>query len=228
MPLSFTMTMTRSPASSMSSPKGTLTLPFLTITATSASGSTSRSLSFCPMMGSPAPTMNSSASALPSISRYRRCTWLGPEAQAGAHGAQDGVAGDLLGVHHAVQAHHAQDGVVVLVVVFHHHLVHPVLMGIETRHDVVLVPAGQGDEGVVAEHSLLHQHLMVGAVPQDDIGLRQQLRDLPGLFRVNLDDGHADARFNQKPSQIKGDAAAPMIITLVIFTIFLPRARKRR
>ncbi len=101
-------------------------------------------------------------------------------------------------------------------------------MGMKTRHDVVLVPAGQGDEERRGWYSPPLSAFTSWSVPSPRMTLASGSSSvISRAFSGSISMMDTRARFNQKPSQIKGDAAAPMIITLVIFTIFLPRARKK-
>ena len=77
---------------------------------------------------------------------------------------EDAGHGDELGGHHAVQARSLDDGGVVHPVALGDDLADALLLGVEGGDEVVLVPAGQGDEGVVVGEMLGGQQLLIRAV----------------------------------------------------------------
>ncbi len=113
-----------------------------------------------------------------------------------------------LGGHHALQAGGLDHGSVVHPVALGHHFADALLLGIEGGDQVILVPAGEGHESVVVGKVLRGQQLLVGAVPVEDQGAGEPLREPAAVLLVVLHQGDPHPHGQEHFGQIVGDAAA--------------------
>ena len=118
------------------------------------------------------------------------------------------VGGGQLGRDHRLHPGRAGDGGVILPVGLGNHLGDAALVGVEGDDQVVLVPVGEGHEGVAGRHVLFHQQLRVRAVAVDDQTAGHLLRQLPAPVLALLHHLAAHAEPLQDAQQVVGDPAA--------------------
>ena len=81
-------------------------------------------------------------------------------------------------------------------------------MGVKGDDEVVLIPVCEGHKGVAGRHALLGEQLRVGAVPVDDQGPGELLRQLPAALLPLFHHLAAHAQPLQLDQQVEGDAPA--------------------
>ena len=82
------------------------------------------------------------------------------------------------------------------------------MLGVQGGDEIVLVPVGEGDEGVGGGEILRLQQLLVGAVSADDGGVGELLAEQAAAVHPLLHELHRQIHLDQQRGEVLGDAPA--------------------